>query len=93
MDTDNQPQQIDNATVEPENKKENKNKNKKSRCGCCKKKLVLTECTCGVLFCPMHIAPGSHCCSRILKKNDINFSDISGLSIKATGAFDKIQYI
>jgi hypothetical protein len=87
MDTENQ--QIDNTTTEQENKKENK----KSRCGCCKKRLVLTECTCGVLFCPMHIAPGSHCCSRILKKNDINFSDISGLSAKATGAFAKIQYI
>lgn len=91
MDTENQRLQINKTATatDPENKKENK----KPRCGCCKKRLVLTECTCGVLFCPLHIAPGSHCCSRILKKNDINFSDISGLSNKATGAFAKIQYI
>lgn len=81
MDTENQQQP------------ENKNKNKKSRCGSCKRSLVLTRCTCGVLFCPMHISPGSHCCSRILEKNDIDFSEISGLSTKATGAFAKIQYI
>lgn len=70
-----------------------KKENKKSRCGCCKKRLVLTECTCGVLFCPTHIAPGSHCCSRILKRNESSLGEIPGFSIKATGAFPKIQYI
>ena len=67
---------------------EQKKINKKSRCGCCKNKLILTECTCGISFCPKHIAPGSHCCSRILKKEVSSPSDV-----KATGVFAKMEYI
>jgi len=95
MDTENKQQQINKPDKPDKPDKPNipETSNKKSRCGCCKKRLVLTECTCGILFCPIHIAPGSHCCSRILKKNDIDFSKISRFSTKATGAFAKIQYI
>jgi|TARA_B100001113_G_scaffold57327_1_gene43004 hypothetical protein len=64
-------------------------KSNSKRCFCCKKKLILSTCTCGKTFCMMHISPGSHNCARILMRpKDTNVT----IPI-ATGAFSKIDKI
>lgn len=64
-------------------------KSNSKRCFCCKKKLILSTCTCGKTFCMMHISPGSHNCARILMRP----KDTNVIIPIATGAFSKIDKI
>ena len=59
------------------------------KCFCCKKKLILSTCTCGKTFCLLHISPGSHNCARIL----VRPRDTNNIPPIATGAFSKIEKI
>lgn len=44
-----------------------------NRCGCCRKKLALTdfECRCKTRFCALHRAPEEHACSFDFKSHGI----------------------
>jgi predicted nucleic acid binding AN1-type Zn finger protein len=54
------------------NNYENSKKNVKLCCDFhkCKRKLILTKCTCDYRFCVLHISPGFHNCPRIFEKKN-----------------------
>lgn len=80
---------ISKKVIDIETNSDYTKKSNRKKCFCCKKKLILSTCTCGKTFCLMHISPGSHNCARIL----VRPKDINLIAPIATGAFSKIEKI
>lgn len=61
------------------------------KCHKCKKKICLSECTCGQYFCISHLSPGCHNCPRIFHRPGDEIK--KDMKIEATGEFRKIEKI